>query len=209
MKIAVIGASAGIGLEVIRHALQRGHEVSSLSRSVATLPDDPRLHVVRGSSTKPDDVKRAIDGAEAILVTLGTGKSTKDTTLFTDSARVLLQVLKDTGATPPLIVLTGFGAGDSWDYNSPVMKLLFKLFLTPIYANKSGMERMIAQGYPHWEMVRPGRLTNGRMTGRYRVLTTLEKGMRVGAISRADVAHFMVAEAEKPAHLGQYPALTY
>jgi putative NADH-flavin reductase len=209
MKITVIGASAGIGLEVVRHALHRGHEVTSLSRHTGTLPDDQRLHVVQGSSTKPEDVKRAIQGAEAILVTLGTGKSTKDTTLFTDSARVLLQVLKDTGATPPLIVLTGFGAGDSWDYNSPVMKILFKLFLTPIYANKSGMERMIAQGYPRWEMVRPGRLTNGRMTGRYRVLTTLERGMHVGAISRADVAHFMVAEAESPAHISQYPALTY
>jgi putative NADH-flavin reductase len=209
MKIAVIGASAGIGLEVVRHALRRGHEVTSLSRSVGSLPDDPRLRVVQGSSTSPDDVKRTIDGAEVILVTLGTGKSTKDTTLFTDSARVLLQVLKDTGATPPLIVLTGFGAGDSWNYNSPIMKVLFRLFLTPIYSNKSGMERMIATGYPRWEMVRPGRLTNGRMTGRYRVLTTLEKGMCVGAISRADVAHFMVAEAESPAHLGQYPALTY
>jgi putative NADH-flavin reductase len=209
MKIAVIGASAGIGLEVVRHALQRRHEVTSLSRSVGTLPDDQRLHVVQGSSTKPEDVKRAIDGAEAILVTLGTGKSTKATTLCTDSARVLLQVLKDTGATPPLIVLTGFGAGDSWGYNSPVMKLLFNLLLKDVYADKSRMERMIAQDYPRWEMVRPGLLTNGSMTGRYRVLGKLEAGMKVGAISRADVAHFMVAEAENRAHLGQYPALSY
>jgi len=40
------------------------------------------------------------------------------------------------------------------------------------------------------------------------VLDRLEKGMRVGAISRADVAHFMVVQAENPSQLGKYPALT-
>jgi hypothetical protein len=33
--------------------------------------------------------------------------------------------------------------------------------------------------------------------------------MKVGAISRADVAHFMVAQAENATYLGKYPALTY
>jgi hypothetical protein len=41
------------------------------------------------------------------------------------------------------------------------------------------------------------------------VLGQLAPGMRVGAISRADVAHFMVTQAEQPTYLGQYPALTY
>ena len=88
------------------------------------------------------------------------------------------------------------------------MRLLFNLFLKAIYADKSEMERMIAAGYTRWEMVRPGRLTNGGMTGRYRILDDLVKGMRVGAISRADVAHFMLAQAERPTYLGKYPALT-
>jgi putative NADH-flavin reductase len=71
------------------------------------------------------------------------------------------------------------------------------------------MERLISAGYQRWEMVRPGRLTNGDMTGNYRVLDTLVKGMKVRAISRADVAHFMVSQAENPTHLRKYPALTY
>jgi putative NADH-flavin reductase len=70
------------------------------------------------------------------------------------------------------------------------------------------MEHLIATGYPSWEIVRPGRLTDGKMTGRYRVLDNLVKGMRVGAISRSDVAHFMVAQAERPTYLGKYPALS-
>jgi putative NADH-flavin reductase len=149
-----------------------------------------------------------VDGAGAILVTLGV-KSPLATTLFSDSARLLLQVLQETGSSATLLVLTGFGTGDSWNYNALPMKILFTLLLKKVYADKSEQERLVAAGYPRWEIVRPGRLTNGAMTGRYRVLDELVNGMRVGAISRSDVAHFMLAQAEQPTYLGKYVALTY
>lgn len=208
MKIAIIGASAGIGLEITRLALERGHEVTTLSRKRVSLPDQARLKRVQGSATNPHDVRIAVEGADAILVTLGV-KSPFATTLFSDSARLLLQVLKETGSSPMLLVLTGFGAGDSWGYNSLPMRLMFTLLLKKVYADKSEQERIIAGGSPRWEIVRPGRLTNGAMSGRYRVLDQLVDGMKVGAISRADVAHFMVAQAEDPTCLGKYPVLTY
>ena len=208
MKITIIGASAGIGLEITRLALEKGHQVTSLSRRMVPIPDHARLRRVQGSATNLNDVRAAVEGADVILVTIGT-KSPLPTTMFSDSARLLLQVLKEKGSSPTLIVLTGFGAGDSWSYNPLPMKLLFTLLLKKVYADKSEQERLIAGGYAHWEIVRPGRLTNGTMTGHYRVLEGLVEGMKVGAISRSDVAHFMVAQAEHPTYLGKYPALTY
>jgi putative NADH-flavin reductase len=208
MKITVIGASAGVGLQVTRLALERGQEVTTLSRRTVPLPDHPKLKRVQGSATNPSDVHAAVEGADAILVTLGV-KSPFATTLFSDSARILLRVLQDTDSSATLIVLTGFGTGDSWGYNSLPMKLLFTLLLKKVYADKSEQERIIAEAYPRWEIVRPGRLTNGTMTGRYRMLDHLVEGMRVGAISRSDVAHFMVTQAEQPTYLGKYVALTY
>lgn len=208
MKIAVLGASAGIGLQCVRLALQKGHEVVTLSRRVVPVPDQAELTRVQGSATDATSVRRAVEGAEAVLVTLGT-RSPLPTTVFSDSSRILLQVLKEIGSLPTLIVLTGFGTGDSWSYNSFPMKILFTLLLKQVYLDKERQEGLIAAGYPRWEMVRPGRLTNGSMTGRYRVLDTLVEGMEVGAISRADVAQFLVAQAEHPTYLGKYPALTY
>lgn len=208
MKITVIGASAGIGLEVTRLALQKGHEVTTLSRRVVPLPDQSNLRRVQGSATNAHEVRAAVEGADAILVTLGV-KSPLATTVFSDSARLLLQILQETGSSATLLALTGFGTGDSWNYNALPMKILFTLLLKKVYADKGKQERLIAGGYSRWEIVRPGRLTNGTMTGRYRMLDDLVEGMRVGAISRADVAHFMVAQAEHPAYLGKYVALTY
>ncbi len=208
MKITVIGASAGIGLESTRLALQKGHEVTTLSRRIVPLPDHAKLRRVQGSATNPSDVRAAVEAADAILVTLGV-KSPFPTTLFSDSARILLRVLQETGSSATLIVLTGFGAGDSWSYNSLPMRIFFTLLLKAAYADKTEQERLIAGSYPRWEIVRPGRLTNGAMTGHYRELYNLVNGMKVGAISRSDVAHFMVTQAESPTCLGKYMALTY
>jgi hypothetical protein len=46
------------------------------------------------------------------------------------------------------------------------------------------------------------------MKAHYRVMDSLTKGMKVGSISRADVAHFMVSQAERPTYQGKYLALT-
>ena len=208
MKITVIGASAGVGLHATRLALEKGHHVTALSRRSVPLPDHAKLKRVQGTATNTHDVRAAVEGADAILVTIGV-KSPFATTLFSDSARTLLRVLQDSGSSATLLVLTGFGAGDSWNYNSLPMKILFTLLLKKVYADKSEQERIITGSYPRWEIVRPGRLTNGTMTEHYRVLSDLVIGMRVGAISRADVAHFMVTQAEQPTYLGQYPTLTY
>ena len=51
-------------------------------------------------------------------------------------------------------------------------------------------------------------LTDGPLTQSYRAIPTLYKGMKIGRISRADVADFMVREAEKPTMLYHYAALT-
>ncbi|MFO0699806.1 MAG: NAD(P)H-binding protein [Nitrospira sp.] len=208
MKIAIIGASAGIGLHCVQRALQKGHEVVTLSRRVVPIPDQAKLKRVQRSATDANAVRTAVEGAEAVLVTLGT-KSPLPTTMFSDSSRILLQVLNEIGSSPTLIVLTGFGTGDSWNYNSFPMKILFTLALKQVYMDKAVQEQLIVAGYARWEIVRPGRLTNGSMTGRYRVLDELVEGMKVGAISRADVAHFMVTQAEQPSYLGKYPALSY
>ena len=181
--------------------------MTTLSRRVDTLPDGPAIRKVQGSSLNSDDVSKAIDGADAVLVTLGTGMSTKASGLYPGSAETILDALHAAPGKPPLIVLTGFGAGDSWDFNSPLMKLMFGLFLKDVYAEKATMEQLMSQGYANSMFVRPGRLTNGPLSGRYRVFGDLEKGIRVRAISRKDVAHFMAEQAEHPDFIGRYPAI--
>ena len=53
-----------------------------------------------------------------------------------------------------------------------------------------------------------GSRAHGRRTGRYRVLVEPE-AWRHGLISRADVADFLIREAEEGRCLGKYPVLAY
>ncbi len=193
--ISIIGASAGVGLRAVHTALERGHHVVSLSRQVSSLPRHPRLHALQGSATSTPDLRAAVQGADAVLVTLGTGMDRKPTTLYTDFANALLPLQAELGSTP-VVVLTGFGAGDSARYQGWVAKVLFRLLLKAVYDNKSAMEGMLAASPLNWCCVRPGMLTNASPDGPAKVQTDYRPGMRVGPVSRQAVARFMVEQAE-------------
>ena len=208
MNIAILGASAGVGLECVKLALRRGHKVITLSRSTDSLPQHPNLHSIQGNATNVADLKKALGAAEAVIVALGTGSSTKATTLYTDAAAALLQAQQELQNDIPFIVLTGFGAGHSAHHHGWLMKLFFRFVLKDIYQNKTAMEEMITRSNLKWEVVRPGVLTNKPLSEKYRVETEYYDGMKIGRIARSDVAHFLVREAENPTALGLYPALS-
>jgi putative NADH-flavin reductase len=207
MKIAIIGASAGIGLATVQQALAKGHEVIALSKNTATIPDHASLAKINGSATSVADMKRAMTGADAVLITIGT-KNKKPNTLFSDTAKALKKAGAELDIKAPVLIITGFGSGKSSGYLSLFMRTVIRLFLKNQYIDKTYMEEIIAQSPLKWEMVRPGMLSDGPLTGKYKIITNLYKGIRVGRISRADVADFLLKEAENPTLLYQYPAIT-
>lgn len=70
------------------------------------------------------------------------------------------------------------------------------------------MEGYISRSKIKWEVVRPGLLNNKPLSENYRVETKLYKGINIGSISRADVADYMVKQAENPTELYNYVSLT-
>lgn len=207
MHITIIGASSGVGLLALQQALTRGHQVTALARNMAAVPDHPRLTKLNGSATVAADVRQALLGAEAVLLTIGS-KDKSLTTLYTDATQALLTVAPEVGFTGPVLAITGFGIGESRPYLNLLMGFVVKVVLRKQSADKARLETLLAQSPLPWEIVRPGILSNGPLTRRYQVLTSLYKGMKVGKISRANVADFMLNEAESPTLLYQRPALT-
>lgn len=208
MNITIIGASAGVGLETVKIALERKHKVTTLSRSEISLPGNPNLTTLKGSATNKDDLKKAIENADAVIVALGTGKSMKPTTLYSDFAKLLVEVQFETKTQIPFIILIGFGAEESGKYNGFVMKLFFKFLLKDVYSDKTKMEEIISNSKINWEIVRPGLLKDKPLTEKYRTETKLFKGINIGSINRADVADFLVKQAENPTELNQYVSLS-
>ena len=194
MDITVIGASAGVGLETVHAALARGHRVTTLSRSVDALPASENLTVVQGTATSVDDVRLATVDADAILVTLGT-KKPGTTTLFSDATSALVEAMA--GREEPVIVVTGFGTGDSAQFQNPVARAFMKALLGRMYADKSRMEDILTATSLQWEIVRPGTLSNTSTVGTTTGITSFHNGMKVPGISRKNLAAFLVDEAEE------------
>lgn len=208
MNITIIGASAGVGLETVKRALVRNHNVTTLSRSKISLQSSPNLTTINGSATNKDNLKKAIEKANAVIVALGTGKSMKSTTLYSDFAKLLTEVQIETNSQIPFIILTGFGAGESGQYNGFIMKLFFRFLLKDVYADKTKMEEIITNSKMKWEIVRPGLLKDKPLTEKYRTETKLYQGINIGSINRSDVADFLVKQAENPSELFKYVSLS-
>jgi putative NADH-flavin reductase len=207
MKIAVIGATRGIGLAMAQAALADGHEVSALARIPDRMPlNHSCLRIVAGDAREPDAIAKVVEGQDVVCDCLGTTSVTQKITLFSRCAENLSKALKPEQL---LIAVTGLGAGDSRGHCSFLYDHVFlPIVLRRIYADKDRQERIIMSNITRWIIVRPGFLTDGPRTGRYRALTDL-RGINGGRISRADVADFMLLQAKSPQFIGQTPMLIY
>jgi putative NADH-flavin reductase len=208
MNITIIGASAGIGLETVKRGLNRNHSITTLSRSEIEIEEKKSLNMILGDATNKADLFNSIQQAEAIIVTLGTGRNMKATTLFSDFAKLIMEINREKKMDVPFIFVTGFGAGESKNYVPWMVKLFLKYVLKDVYADKTKMEEIITNSDLNWTVVRPGRLLDKELTEKYRIENTLFKGINIGGINRADVADFLIKQAEKQTELKKYIALS-
>ena len=90
MHITIIGASSGIGLETVKRGINRNHSITTLSRSEIDIEEKKSLKMILGDATNKTDLLHSIQNADALIVTLGTGKNMKATTLFSDFAKLMV-----------------------------------------------------------------------------------------------------------------------
>ena len=158
MNITIIGASAGIGLETVKRGLNRNHSITTLSRSEIEIKEKKSLNMILGDATNKADLINSIQQADAIIVTLGTGRDMKATTLFSDFAKLIVEINREKKMDVPFIFVTGFGAGESKNYVPWIVKLFLKYLLKDVYADKTKMEEIITNSDLNWTVVRPANI---------------------------------------------------
>jgi putative NADH-flavin reductase len=208
MNITIIGASAGLGLETVKRGLDRNHSITTLSRSEVDLEGINSLTRILGDATNKADLLKSIQNADALIITLGTAKNMSATTLFSDFAKLIVEINRENTLDIPFVFVTGFGAGESKNYVSWLVKMFLKYFLRDVYADKTKMEEIITHSNLKWTVVRPGRLLDKDLTEKYRIENKLYKGMKIGGINRTDLADFLIKQAEKQTEIKKYIAIS-
>ncbi len=208
MRILIIGASKGIGLETTRQALDAGYQVRALARSATGISfSDPGLEKMQGNALKIDDIETALAGVDAVIQSLGVslGELIRPVRLFSVATKLLIEAMECQGVKR-LISVTGFGAGDSRGNISCLQRLPFQIVFGRAYDDKNLQEQLIKDSELDWTIARPGVLTSGPQTDHYQVLSEASQ-WRNGIISRANVAEFLVRQIQDQTYIRQSPVL--
>ena len=202
MKLVVLGATGGTGLEIVRRAVDQGHSVTAFVRSAERLtPFRDRITVRQGDLLNSNELGQAIRDHEAVLSGFGPRLpiSKTDEDLLHRFALTLTTAMHHAGIKRVVVESTAFLFKDSV---VPPTYLFGRLFFSGVVVDASAMEQVLRKSELDWTIVRPPKLTDKPYTGRYRV--------REGhlphfgfSISRADVADCLIKAAENPATIGK------
>jgi putative NADH-flavin reductase len=200
MKLLVLGATGGIGLEIVRQAVERNHRVTAFVRAPERLKSiAARFGIIQGDPLNRAELARAMEDQDVVLSGFGPRVpiAKTDSTLLHRFGVALSDAMRDVGIRRAVIVSTAFLFKDSI---IPPTNLVGRLFFPNMVADATEMESFFQQSGLDWTLVRPPRLTNRPRRNRYRVREDHLPGFGF-TISRADVAAFMIKTAENHAFI--------
>ena len=197
MKIVVFGANGKTGLQIVKQALEKGHEVIGFIRTPGSLMiDHTNLKITVGNLNEKLKLRDAISGADACISALGGQSITKRSDDFTNGIDSVINTMEKEGVSR-LIYLSSIGAGESrLIMPQPGRFIIADLLLRVPLADHSDNEKRIANSKLRWTIVRPGGLTESTLLTDVNFGT--EKIMLKGSpkISRTNVAAFILKQLE-------------
>jgi putative NADH-flavin reductase len=211
LRVLIIGATGGTGRQLVRQALEQGHEVTAFVRNPQRLKmEHANLRNVQGDVLDYASVDAAMKGQSAVLCALGHKRLFGPTTILSRGTANIMRAMKNCGASR-LICESSLGVGDAVGRLGLPATLLFVPLILPFYFwDRVRQEALIADNIDiDWVIVRPARLTNGPARGDYR------HGFEVGSyiwpsrVSRADVADFMLKQLNDDTYAGTAPGICY
>lgn len=204
MNILVLGATGNTGRRFVKMALERGHRVTAIVRSVAGIDEQSGLEIVQGDVMNPDVLRQASNGMDAVVSCLGIRKknpldpwsplvSPEDFT--TRSVTGIVDAMKVNGVVR-LVVISSAGVGESWEkVDTELRKVIQSSSVGKIFLDLNNMEKVLENSGLDTLAVRPVAIVDGDAGGAARIVDSFEPTSK---ISTGDVALWMLDAIERP-----------
>jgi uncharacterized protein YbjT (DUF2867 family) len=213
VRLTIFAATGGIGRELLQQAVAAGHEVTAVARNPHNLMGATRTVTADLASPDPVALAAAVAGADAVASGLGP-RSKADFGIASRGTLAILAAMKESDVKRIVVVsaapvsttsLPGQprpapDPGDGF-FMRHVMGPAIRAVLRAHYIDLARMEDDLRHSGLDWTSVRPPRLTDkASTTSRMAIGQNVRGGMTV---SRAAVAHLMLAVIDQPDTIGR------
>ena len=191
MKVIVFGATGTVGRLTVAELLGAGYNVTAFARRPGRLAiKHENLTLYEGDALSATDVLRAVEGHDAVVITLGAGMS-RTGNIRSKGTLNVINAMQAQGVRR-LICQSTLGAHESWsNLNFFWKRIMFGAILKKVFKDHELQESLVRASGLDWTIVRPGAFTDGPATGTYREdFPPSERALSL-KISRADVAAFL------------------
>jgi uncharacterized protein YbjT (DUF2867 family) len=215
MQLTIFAATGGIGRQALEQALAAGHQVTAVARHPQNLAGATRIVTADLASSGPEVLVSAVRGADAVLSCLGP-RSKSDAGIASKGTAAIIAAMQSAGvrrivvvsaapvatvALPGRPVPPKHDPGDGF-FMRYLLGPAIRTALKSVYVDLAIMEDELRQSGLDWTAVRPPRLNSKALTTTSR--TALGTNVRGGVVvSRADVAHLMLAVLNQPETIGR------
>jgi putative NADH-flavin reductase len=203
LRILIIGATGGTGQQLVRQALELGHEVTAFARNPAKLKmEHPNLRVVKGNVLDYASVESAMRGQNAVVSALGHKRFFYPNKILSEGTRNILRAMKACNV-PRFICESSLGVGSAVGRLGLLSTFFFVPLILPFYFwDRVRQEEIIEGSDTDWLIVRPCMLSNAPARGTYRHGRNVGNFVLPRRISRADVADLMLKQLTDDDYLG-------
>ncbi len=209
MKITVFGATGKAGQEILRQALGRGHAVVAFARNPEKIKfTHNSLSIARGGLDDIKALEKAIAGTGCIISVLGPIVSTSGNSL-SNGVKNIVDIAEKSGVRRFLQIATP-SVADPNDGKKLIFRLmvwLIKMLLPGSYSEIVRIGGIVRDSKLDWTLVRVPLLNEKPRSGKI-ISGYIGKDPLGISISRADLAWFMLEQAEKGGYIRQAPVIS-
>jgi uncharacterized protein len=197
MKLLVLGASGRTGLQAVKRALEKGHQVTAFVRDAKSFSlIHPRLTVLQGDALGQESVSNAVKGQEAVLSALSANENSHRMVFINH----IINAMRE-HKVKRIIAIGGIGALQASEHLKVYETATFpKEYIDVTQAHIRVLDALQTSRLA-FTFVCPPMIPEGERTGNYK---TQESYPTQGwSITTGDLAEFMVKELEENKYVGK------
>ena len=205
LRILLLGATKGLGKEILKEALSLGFEINCLVRNAKKFPiEQNNIRVFEGDATSSIDLENAVQDSKIIISTLNVMRKnlfpwsniTNDKNTISKSSKNIIEISKRK-KVKHLISVSAWGVNESLDHIPIWFKLLIKNSnLKYPYIDHGKSEKLLVNSNLNWTILRPSALVNFLNNHQVKESISLKNKPSL-IISRKSLAKFIINIVDK------------